>query len=206
MLSIQGGLIGDTAFAREILAPYDTLPSVKTHALSSPYVRNHLFGPLDSAFAYVYQAENYPGLIYGKGGQAAMILDRYLLEKSGGKASIYDLIRSVVRGHGSAFHRSDLIAETDRLAGGSSAEFLTDLLDRVAPLDADSLARTYKALRARGRFGPGGGKLPIPGIDPAPASTTGKHAAAETPSDKDSDPNVPAPAGPATGIPRGQKF
>lgn len=165
LLSIQAGLIGDTAFAAEILNPYDALPSVKTHALSSPYLRNHLFAPMDSAFVEPYVAENYAGLIYGKGGQAAMILDRYLLEKSGGKASIYDLIRAMAQRHGSAFRRSDLVSETDRLAGGASAAFLADLLDRVSPLRADSLDNTYKVLRALGRFGPGGGRHPVPGID-----------------------------------------
>jgi hypothetical protein len=170
LLSIQAGLIGDTAFAAEILNSYDTLPSVKAHALSSAFLRNHLFAPMDSAYVEPYVAENYAGLIYGKGGQAAMILDRYLLEKSGGKASIYDLVRALARGHGSAFRRPDLVSETDRLAGGSSAVFLGDLLDRASPLGADSLAHTYKALRTLGRFGPGGGKRPVAGIDGAPKS------------------------------------
>jgi hypothetical protein len=186
LLSIQAGLIGDTAFAAEILNSYDNLPSVKAHALSSAFLRNHLFAPLDSAYAHPFDPENYVGLIYGKGGQAAMILDRYLLEKSGGKASIYDLIRALTRSHGSAFRRSDLVSETDRLAGGSSAVFLGDLLDRASPLGADSLANTYKVLRTLGRFGPGGGKLPVAGIDGALISG----GAAKT----------------ATGVPQGSKL
>jgi hypothetical protein len=165
LLSIQAGLIGDTAFAAEILNSYADLPSVKAHALSSAFLRNHLFGPMDSAYVEPFDAENYAGLVYGKGGQAAMILDRYLLEKSGGKASLYDLVRAMARGHGAGFRRSDLVSETDRLAGGSSAVFLGDLLDRVSPLGVDSVDNTYKALRTLGRFGPGGGKSPVPGID-----------------------------------------
>ena len=167
LLSIQAGFIGDTAFAAEILNSYDNLVSVKTHALSSPYIRNHLFAPLDSGYQMPFVAENFLGLIYGKGGQAAMILDRYLLEKSGGKSSIYDLVRALTRRYGSGFRRSDLVSETDRLAGGSSAVFLGDLLDQAKPLDRDSLAHTYRALRSMGRFGPGGGKQPVAGIDGA---------------------------------------
>ncbi len=166
LLSLQGGLIGDTAFAGDMLILRDSLPAVRQHGLASAYVRNHLFPALDSAFNEPYVPENFTGLVYGKGGQAAMILDRYLLERSGGKASLFDLIRALIRGHGSAFHRADLIASVDALTGGGSAEFLGSLLDRAAPLGADSVVSTYRAMRSLGRFGPGGGKSPILGVDP----------------------------------------
>lgn len=181
LLSIQAGFIGDTAFAAEILNSYDNLVSVKTHALSSPYIRNHLFARLDSAYQMPFVAENFLGLIYGKGGQAAMILDRYLLEKSGGKSSIYDLVRAMTLRHGSAFRRSDLVSEIDRLAGGSSAVFLGDLLDQAKPLGRDSLAHTYRALRSIGRFGPGGGKQPVAGVDGAVKSNGARKSGAGVP-------------------------
>ncbi|MDB5051510.1 MAG: hypothetical protein JWO30_4581 [Fibrobacteres bacterium] len=173
LLALQAGLIGDSAFAGDILTLRDTLPAVREHALSDPYVRDHLFLAMDSAFAYPADPADFAGLVYGKGSQAAMILDRYILEGSGGKRSIYDLIRDLVRSYGTAFHRSDLEASVDRLAGGSSAAFLKGLLDQAAPLGLDSLKHTYAALRAMGRFAPGGGTSPISGIDP-PGKTAAK--------------------------------
>src|SRR5690606_28028014 len=91
---------------------------------------------------------------YGKGSQAAMILDRHILEGSAGRYSLFDLIRELIRKHGTAFRRPELVSAVDSLAGGRSEEFLSGLLDRAGPLGADSLARTYTALRNMGRFGP----------------------------------------------------
>ncbi|GEM_PF-3032675 len=166
LLSLQNGLMGDTAFASAVLSLRDTLPAVQHYALSSPYIRNHLFVTMDSNFVEPPDLENFPGLVYGKGSQAAMILDRYIQESTGGKKSIYDLIRDVVGSYGNAFRRSDLVASVNRVAGSDAGPFLEHLLDHAGPLGADSLGHTYAALRALGRFGPGGGKSKIHGIDP----------------------------------------
>lgn len=184
LLSVQTGLIGDTAFAANVLSLHDTLASARRYALSDPYIRGRLFPAMDSAFVEHVAPLDLVGLVYGKGCQAAMILDRYILERSGGKRSIFDLIRALAR-EGTAFHRSDLEASIDTLAGGSSSAFLHSLLDQAAPLGADSLAHTYSALRGLGRFGPEGGKHPVAGVDPSPApkpSAGGAAAAGGSPS------------------------
>lgn len=173
LLSVQSGLIGDTAFAAEMLIPRGALPSVRDFALAAPHVRNHLFLALDSAYAYPPDPEDYAGLIYGKGAQASMILDRWLLEHSivgrgnRNRKSVFDLIKLLIGRHGPAFRRADLVSAADDLTGASSREFLAALLDRAAPLPLDSLHATFRALRALGRFGPSGGKLPVPGVDGA---------------------------------------
>lgn len=167
LLAVQSGLWGDAAFAASMLHLRDTLPAAMRYALASPHVRENLFRPLDSTFGDPGDPEGFFGLVYGKGSQAAMIMDRYLLEGSGGKYSIYDLIRELIRKHGTGFRRPELVSAVDSLAGGRSEEFLAGLLDQASPLGADSLARTYVALRSMGRFGPGGGLDPIPGLDGA---------------------------------------
>lgn len=171
LLTVQDSLMGDTQFAANMLVLRDTLPAAQRYSLSDPYVRNHLFAPLDSAYEGPEDAEGFDGLVYGKGAQAAMILDRYLLERTAGKKSVYDLVRDLANSYGSGFHRSDLVTSVDRIAGGSSASFLSSLLDRANPLGIDSLRRTYVALRKLGRFGPNGGRDKIPGIDSATADT-----------------------------------
>ncbi len=176
LLSAQSGLIGDTAFAAEMLIPRGTLPSVKDFALSSPHVRTHLFLAMDSAYGYPVDPEDYAGLVYGKGGQASMILDRWLLEHSGHRKSVFDLIKTLITETGPAFRRADLISAADQLTHASSRQFLSDLLDQAAPLSLDSLYNTYRALRSLGRLGPAGGKLPVPGVDAPLANSTSKSA------------------------------
>lgn len=165
LLPVQAGRLGDSAFAAEMLAPHDTVPAVRDVALASPLVRTRLFLPLDSAWQFPADPQGYPTLVYSKGGQAAMILDRWLLDHSGGRNSIFDLVRALVRDHGPAFTRAQLAAAVGGLSGVPSEAFLAALLDRPGAFPADSLRATYLALRARGRFGPGGGKAPIAGLD-----------------------------------------
>ncbi|MEO6095142.1 MAG: hypothetical protein ABIW76_05515 [Fibrobacteria bacterium] len=195
LLTVQAGLIGDTGFAANVLTLRDTLPAARRYSLSDPYVRNHLFSPLDTTFSDPYDDQGFLGLVYGKGSQAAMILDRYLLERSAGKKSVFDLIRELAKTNRPAFHRSELAAAVDRLAGGSSAGFLSSLLDRANPLGLDSLRHTYAALRKIGRFGPYGGKARIAGIDSAAADTASAFPGAPKASSRATS---PFPANPST--------
>jgi hypothetical protein len=186
-----------------MLSVRDSLPAVERYALSATFVRNHLFPSMDSAFVEPQVPENYIGLVYGKGGQASMILDRYILEHTGGKRSVFDLVRDVVQSYGPAFRRADLVASVDRLTGGSSAAFLSSLLDHPDPLGLDSLAHTYAALRTLGRFAPGGGKAPIRNVDPPEAAGPGGKRA---PAGKRAAPSLPATALPSTAVPAGSKL
>lgn len=152
LLALQAGLIGDSAFRAEVMAPRDALPAVLGHALASPSVRDRLFLPLDSLYGSRDDAEGFLGLVYGKGAQASMILDRHLLEGSGGRHGVYHLVRLLVRRHGPAFDRGDLVRAVGELAGADSRGFLESLLDRPGPLGQDSLESTYAALKAMGRL------------------------------------------------------
>jgi len=174
LLALQSGMTEEAMFARSMLQLRDSLPAAMQHALASPHVRDHLFRPLDPDFLDPGDPEGYFGLVYGKGSQAAMILDRHILEGSGGRHSLFDLIRELIRKHGTGFRRPELVFAVDSLAGGRSEGFLSELLDRASPLGADSLAGAYTALRNMGRFGPasktgsarrgsnGGGFLTVP--------------------------------------------
>lgn len=175
LLPLQAGRISDTAFAAGMFPRIDTVPAVREVPLSSPEVRTRLFLPLDSAWGFPPDPLGFIDLVYVKGGQASMILDRWLLERSGGRKSIFDLVRALIKQHGPAFTRAQLVAEAASLAGAPAEAFLSDLLDRPGPFPDDSLRSTYLALRARGRFGPGGGKSPVPGID-TPAAKRSGHA------------------------------
>lgn len=166
LLPLQGGLIRDSVFAAAALADLAAWPAVRDLALSSPVLRTNLFAPLDSAWKQGQDPQGYLGLVYGKGAQASMILDRWLLENSGGRKSVYDLVRALAALPTPGFSRAQLVAAAAKVAGVASAPaeaFLASLLDRPGAYSADSLRSTYLALRARGRFGPGGGKEPVPG-------------------------------------------
>ena len=168
LLPLQAGLIKDSAFIADMLWARDTIQSIQHYALSSPYVRNHLFVPLDTAFKDQPDPENFIQLVYGKGAQASMILDRYILERSGGRYSVFNLVRDLNH-KGPSFHRRDLVSLVSEYTGADATAFLESLLDKVAPLPKDSLDRTYAALKQMGRFAPG---FP-PGAVASPKSATG---------------------------------
>jgi hypothetical protein len=199
LLPLQAGRISDSAFASGIFPLIDTVPAVRDVPLASPEVRTRLFLPLDSAWAPPADPRGFINLVYGKGGEASMILDRWLLERSGGRKSVFDLVRSLIREHGPAFNRAQLVAQAGMLAGVPAEAFLSDLLDRPGAFPADSLRATYRALRTLGRFGPGGGKVPVAGVD-FPLAKAGTFAAG-------SGPPAARPRVPVTfPLPRGGKF
>jgi predicted metalloprotease with PDZ domain len=107
---------------------------------------------MDTLFNHRDDPANYLGLVYGKGAQASMILDRHLLEHSSRRHSVLHLIRLLIRRHGEAFDRAGLVAAVSELSGVDSRSFLESLLDRPGPLGRDSLESTYAALKAMGRL------------------------------------------------------
>jgi len=179
LLPLQVGFINDSIFAAAALADLSDKAAVRDLPLSSPTIRTRLFIPLDSAWNDPQDPLGFPDLVYGKGAQASMILDRWILEHSGGRKSVYDLVRVLARLPSPGFTRSQLVAAAESVAGAPAEAFLTSLLDRPGAYPADSLRATYLALRAMGRFGPGGGKLPVPGIEP-PASKLGSRSVTGT--------------------------
>lgn len=155
LLPLQTGLMSDSTFIHEVLAPRDTFPAVLNYGLSSPYVRAHLFAPVDSAYVDKPYPENFVQLVYGKGAQASMIIDRFIYENSKGKKSVFDLVRDLYKTRQPDFTRQDLIASVSHLAGKDATLFLHSLLDQAAPLNQDSLSHTFAILKSLGRFSPG---------------------------------------------------
>lgn len=155
LLALQGGFISDSDFVNEVLAPRDKISAVKNYSLANPYVRYHLFSPVDSLYQDQPDPENFVQLVYGKGAQASMILDRYIFERSRGKYSVFDLVKTLYHNHSPAFTRRDLVSVVTSYVSEDAEKFLHSLLDQAAPLPQDSLYHTYEKLKARGRFAPG---------------------------------------------------
>ena len=155
LLALQGGLIVDSVFQKGLIGELDSFPAVHNLSLRSPLLRNHLFPALDTAYAYPDEKEGYNYLVYVKGGQAAMILDRYILEKSKGKYSIYTLIRDLYRNYHPAFSQQNFQTLINQYAGTSSEAFVNDLLNNRGAFSLDSLNNTFAALHRLHRFEPG---------------------------------------------------
>lgn len=188
LLALQAGIYAESLFVRDFTAPRDTLPAIRDYALSHPYVRNHLFMPLDTGYQSVGDARDFISLVYDKGGEAAMIIDRRILEGSNGKKSLFDLVRLLVSRHGDVFGREDLIAAVSELSGGDAREFLADLLDKPGGYPLDSLRNTYATLRARGRFLPA-----IPAAAPAPKAAASASPATTPGAPESATHGIPAP-------------
>ncbi len=154
LLPFQTGLISIANFVDDMLWVRDSVPAVGSFSLSDPYVRTHLFMPLDSGYIDQNNPVNFVQLVYGKGAQVSMILDRFILERSNRKYSVFSLVRDLKQRFSPAFHRRDLVQLVGEYTHEDASEFLTSLLDRASPISKDSLDHTFAALQALGRFSP----------------------------------------------------
>lgn len=160
LLAVQGGLLPDSIFRRAMTIPLDSFPAVREVPLRDPRIRTRLFLPLDTLFASPPDTANYPVLVYEKGAQASMILDRYILENSKGRNSLYGLVRLLYERHRPAFSAADFeraVAEAARVPRAEAEALVRGLLQGAGPFPADSLQRTVEALASRGRLRAAGG-------------------------------------------------
>ncbi len=155
LLGAQTGLISDTEFAARMLMDLSEVPAVQSVPLRSERIREGLFLPLDSGFKFQPDSFGMLGLVYNKGAQASMILDRHIFENSGGVHSVFDLVRLLHRRHGSLFHRHEFIQAVSNLATVPSEGFLESLFGLPGAFSRDSLSQTFTNLRKHGRFAPG---------------------------------------------------
>ncbi len=158
ILALQGGLTPEINFTNEILHPLDSIIAVKKYPLSSPIIRNNLFSPLDSNYLDKPNPENFLSLVYTKGAQASMIIDRYIWENSQKKSSVFTMVRDLNLRFTPSFSREDLVTLIVKYTHRSNSEvsgFLQSLLDQPGYFSQDSLTNTYMALKSNGRFLPG---------------------------------------------------
>ncbi len=152
LLAYQAGFISDTLFKNNLVLDLDSFPAVHNLSLRDPIIRNHLFSTLDSDYKFLPDANGFIYLVYTKGAQASMIIDRYIYEQSQGKYSIYSLIRDLYHNKKPYFTSDDFQSLINKYSGTSSDKFIKDLLESSGVFSLDSLNSCFNALLQQPRF------------------------------------------------------
>jgi hypothetical protein len=142
-----GGAIGfskDT-IRHQLVRNFAGNPMVEQKAMADPYVRDHLFHP-DSNI-------NAIALVYGKGTQVNMILDKILRQATNNTATLFSKPGALCThyDHG-AFSRAGFRAVLEQGTGLDLSDFFSRYVDGVGPLDTFLLAQTFAWLDSAGAF------------------------------------------------------
>lgn len=122
-------------------------PKVLGTALSDPSVRKDLF----SRDTLKDQVK----LVYYKGAQVSMLLDRAIRVSSGGVATLFDAVAVLCRQFdGKAFTRSDYVTVIQNISQADVGEIFSEYVDKAGVIPDSVLAQSYQYLAAQGAFGP----------------------------------------------------
>lgn len=144
---VLGGAIGfpkDT-IRRQLVRDFAGNPMVDQKAMSDPYVRDYLFYPDTNMNAIA--------LVYGKGAQANMILDKILRQATGNTVTLFSKTGALCTryDHG-AFSRAGFKAILEQGTGLDLSGFFSQYVDSPGALDTNLLAQTFAWLDSCGAF------------------------------------------------------
>jgi hypothetical protein len=144
VLSGSLGLSTDT-IRQHLVLDLSGNPGVRSHALSDPWVRDHLFYPDTLRNGIV--------LVYTKGAQVNMILDKTLRSATGNSATLFSRTGSLcTRFEHGAFSREEFKECLQEGTNIDLSEFFSQYVDGVGVLDTGLLARTFAWLDSAGAF------------------------------------------------------
>jgi hypothetical protein len=142
-----GGAIGFSkdVIRSHIVKDFAGNPVVEQRAMSDPYVRDYLFSPDTNL--------NATALVYGKGTQVNMILDKMLRQATGNTVTLFSKTGALCTryDHG-AFSRAGFKAVLEQGTGLDLSDFFSRYVDGVGPLDTALLAQTFAWLDSCGAF------------------------------------------------------
>ncbi len=172
LLSVQAGYNTDSAVWGYLIQTRDTVPSILQYALADPGVRDRFFYPLDSAYRDNPPLDFY-SLLYGKGAQAAMIIDAWLAEH--GDHDLFEAERMLFQTGRTAFTRAQFAAVLTGLAGLPADTLLQTLCDRPGAFSTAQLQAAFDTVKDHGHF------LPPPGFITVPKSAAVPGTSRHTP-------------------------
>jgi predicted metalloprotease with PDZ domain len=115
-------------------------------ALSDPYVRSHLYDKDTNANCLV--------LVYDKGAQACMVLDKMIRQATGNGATLFSKTGALcTRFDHSAFTRAQFKALLEENTGLDLGGFFSASIDSPGALDTAELSRAWHFVDSCGAFG-----------------------------------------------------
>jgi len=153
LLSAWDGYYDSTDLGSTLLQTREMVPSVRDYALSDPVLRDRFYSELNPDYQD-QPGEDFYSLLYGKGAQAAMLLDDWILRSSGGKQDLFAAVRLLYRPGQGGFSRRQFVAVLESLSGMRADTLLQSLCDRPGAFSPSRLQGAFDSLRVRGRFLP----------------------------------------------------
>ncbi len=144
LFALRNNLCSDYFITKKLLADLSSDEGVNRYALADPQVRNKIFAPID----------NCESLVYNKGAQVTMLIDRRIREVSGGATSIDKILGDFVREYESkAFYREQYISFIEEFSGADISDIFDSHVITKGAIPDSILEDNCNALIHMGAFG-----------------------------------------------------
>ena len=135
------GQISDATLQFQLMPPWvATDTAVTQRALSDPRTREMLYG-------------GWSNLVYFKGGQVCMLMDRAIRKSSVNRITLLDCTAQITSlWAGRAFSRAELLDFILKESGADLSSLFNDYVDKSGPIPADVLTNCFEELKGEGAF------------------------------------------------------
>jgi len=143
-IALRNNLCSDYFINRKLLKNLSNDSGVNAYALSDPEVRKYIFA----------QINNCESLVYDKGAQVSMLLDRRIRETSDSRTSLCGVLGEFVKEYdGKAFYRGEYLSYIKNLSGADVSDIFTDYVETIGAIPDTVLTENCTALINMGAFG-----------------------------------------------------
>ncbi len=140
----RNGLCSKEYIQETLLDTLGYVPAVDKYALSDRAIRPIIFTSPD----------NVATLVYRKGAQVSMLLDRYIRVVSGNTTTFDKILGAFVQQFdGACFHRNEYISFLNNHCNGDVQSIFTQYVDGTGAVPYSVLVENYNALDSLGAFG-----------------------------------------------------
>jgi hypothetical protein len=145
LVAARHNLCSRSALEGELLADLRDSADVRDYALSNPVVRNRLYAPVGGM----------SWLVYVKGAQVCMLMDRRIREASAGATSLDKVVGAFTAAYRNrGFHRDEYLSFIASRSGANLDSLFAAYVDQPGGLSDSLLRANYAALNALGAYGP----------------------------------------------------
>jgi hypothetical protein len=145
LVCARHNLCSRQALEAVLLADLRDSADVRDYALSNPVVRNRLYAPVGGM----------GNLVYVKGAQVCMLMDRRIREASSGATSLDKVVGAFTAAYRNrGFHRDEYLSFIASRSGADLEELFATCVDQPGGLSDSLLRADYAALNALGAYGP----------------------------------------------------
>lgn len=143
-IALRNNLCSDYFINHKLLKDLSNDNGVNTYALSDPDVRKYIFAQINKC----------ESLVYDKGAQVSMLIDRRIRETSEGQTSLCEVLGEFVKAFdGKAFYREEYLSYIKDHSGADVSDIFTYYVETIGTIPDSVLTENCTALINMGAFG-----------------------------------------------------